>query len=269
MLCEDLPLLSVVRTVPRMRRGVVLVAAAAVTGALIVVLTGVAPTPTASTTRTGQDVVAEPAAFKGEPLSVTVDPWPEDSGPRACPAPQWPEVRPGEEFRRVLVVGDSLTQGSRVALERELRRRGWLPSTRCWAGESIAWGVEQVREAAALDHVPATLVVSLGTNDVFAGRQIGPLVDEFMRSMPPNRTVYWVSLSFDSGAQLLPVALQANEDLESASERWPLLEVIDVDTGLRLDAPSSYFTDSVHLTRQGYRVRSAAIAAAMGLPRPQ
>lgn len=194
--------------------------------------------------------------------------WPVTSSPLACRAPEWASAPPSEDFRRVLVVGDSLTQGSMPVLARMLSRKGWLPTVRCWAGKDVAWGLSQLRRARQIGQMPDHVVVALGTNDVFAGRSLLSAARRVQRTVGLSAKVWWVNLHLDSSVPGVPSSAAANAQLRRARTNWPTLRIVDFNRAMRSRArdPRVYLTDGVHLSKRGYTLRSALIARALGVP---
>jgi lysophospholipase L1-like esterase len=194
--------------------------------------------------------------------------WPRNPGWRGCPAPVYaapvfPAPEPGQG-ERVLVIGDSLTRDALPALERVLTRDGWNPTVRCWGGKRLDWGIDQVRRAKALDQLPDTVVLALGTNDMWrvAPRLTRTRIDQMLQALGPKRTVFWVNLHFDGG--LAPSRAKEtwfNNELVRQTKRRPNLTVIDWAGTAR--AAGVRTRDGVHYPVAGSQARAAAIATAL------
>lgn len=194
--------------------------------------------------------------------------WPRNPGWRGCPsptyaAPAFPAPEPGQG-ERVLVIGDSLTRDALPALERALERDGWTPTVRCWGGKRLDWGIAQVRRARALDQLPATVVIALGTNDMW---RVSPSVtrqrmDQILNMLGPGRTVLWVNLHFEGGiAPSRSREAWFNQQLERQARKRPNLTVIDWAGTARTTGVRT--RDGVHYRAVGSRARAEAIAAAL------
>jgi hypothetical protein len=207
-------------------------------------------------------VVALGAPAKADPA------WPQQIGWRGCPAPAYDEATypadPPALGSRVLVIGDSLTRDSREATLRQLRQDGWNPMIRCWGGKRMDWGVAQVKRARKLGQLPQTVVVALGTNDLWRAptratrASMGRLLDE----IGPYRTVIWVNLHFDGG--IAPSRKREqwfNEQLLREARDRPNLIVLDWADTARSQGVRT--RDGVHYRTAGSRARARAIAEAL------
>ncbi len=208
--------------------------------------------------------VATPEPIIGEDM---IDPeWPVDTRGDGCTTPVWPAK--AESTPRVLLIGDSLYRNARPLLEAELTESGWAPTVRCWGAKGSTWGVGQVERARELDQLPETVVVSLGTNDIWwLGVSMEQTVDSMMAALGPDITVYWVNLWFGPhGYDRLPEAGPANEVLESKTSEYPNLRVIDF-AGAFQDAQargvSVGWLDGVHMNEAARIVRVEAIVEAL------
>ena len=210
----------------------------------------------------------------GAPTSVpgSVDPqWPVDEKGDGCTAPWWPKAKKSQEFRRVLVVGDSLIRNSRTILEAKLAEAGWLPTVRCWGAKGSDWGVEQINRARELGQLPDTIVISLGTNDIWwLHIPMDVAVDSIMAAVGDEKTVYWVNLWFGpNGYDDLPKPTAANRILRTKAKEYPNLRIINFAKAF-VDAekvdPSVGWEDGVHLNERGNRVRVKSIVDTLGVP---
>lgn len=211
-----------------------------------------------------QDASREPAVDWGPP-SVD-EAWPVDEKGDGCEAPVWPAAAP--DARRVLVIGDSLVRNSRNMLETELAAAGWTPTVRCWGAMGTDWGVQQVERARELDQLPDTVVVSLGTNDVWwLHVPMETAIDQMMAALGPNRTVYWVNVWWDPAAyDDLPEPEPVNDILMAKAQEYPNLIVVDIASPLAaaLASGEAGWVDGVHVDDGGSWVRTETIIAALG-----
>lgn len=201
-----------------------------------------------------------------------VDPqWPVDEKGDGCSAPVWPGEESHKDPRRVLVVGDSLIRNSRNFLESKLEKKGWIPTVRCWGAKGTDWGLQQIQRARALKQLPKTIVVSLGTNDIWwLHLDFAQGIDDMMEAIGPKRQVYWVNLWFGpNGYDDLPSPTKANRVLRDKAKQYPNLTIVNFAKEFRrADAanPAVGWEDGVHLNTEGNKVRVRSIAQALGSP---
>ena len=216
-----------------------------------------------------------PAVITGPASAVTersVDrQWPVDEKGDGCAPPVWPKAKKSQDYRRVLVVGDSLIRHSRAILEADLTEAGWIPTVRCWGAKGSVWGVQQIERARALGQLPKTIVVSLGTNDIWwLNVPMDVAIDSMMASIGPHHTVFWVNLWFGPhGYDRLPKPFAANRTLRAKAKEYPNLRVVNfarafVDAELAGEGVG--WEDGVHLNAAGNRLRVRTIVGAMGVP---
>jgi len=201
----------------------------------------------------------------------TLDPqWPANTTGKGCSSPVWRGSTSQRDPVRVLVIGDSLTRESRSLLEPALARKGWNPVVRCWGGKGSAWGVEQVKRARALKNLPRTVVVALGTNDIWwLGVSMETAVDNIMSALGPKRKVYWVNLWFGPNGYGLSAPTSANLVLKNKEKQYSNLVVIDFATKYARaikNNPKNGWADGVHLNSTGYRTRTKIIVRSLGRP---
>ena len=197
--------------------------------------------------------------------------WPVDTKGDGCSAPVWPGDASHRDPRRVLVVGDSLIRNSRTLLENKLQKKGWLPTVRCWGAKGTDWGLQQIQRARALKQLPDTVIVSLGTNDIWwLHLDLAQGIDDMMEAIGSKREVYWVNLWFGpNGYDDLPNPTGANRILRDKAKQYPNLTIINFAKAFRkADAadPDVGWEDGVHLNTAGNKVRVRAIAQAIGQP---
>ena len=220
-------------------------------------------------------------ALGGVPAAATAMPdhvvrsvdhqWPVDEKGDGCAPPVWPSAKKSQDFRRVLVVGDSLIRNSRAQLESKLTEAGWLPTVRCWGAMGGSWGVEQIHRARDLGQLPDSIVVSLGTNDIWwLHVPLESTIDSMMAAIGPKRSVYWVNLWFGpSGYDDLPKPFAANRLLHDKVKEYPNLRIINFAEAFKAAEASGKpvgWEDGVHLNAAGNRLRVKAIVDALGAP---
>lgn len=216
--------------------------------------------------------VATLAAVPASAMPRAVDhQWPVDEKGDGCAAPVWPNAKKSQDYRRVLVVGDSLIRNSRTSLEAKLAEAGWIPTVRCWGAKGSDWGVQQINRARELGQLPDTIVVSLGTNDIWwLHIPMDVAIDSMMAAIGTSKTVYWINLWFGpNGYDDLPRPMAANRILRAKAKEYPNLRIINFAKAFqdaeRVD-PSVGWEDGVHLNEAGNLVRVKAIVGALGAP---
>ena len=208
---------------------------------------------------------ADTALAEAESLPEIDPTWPADQTGKGCDAPVWPAAVAGTP--RVLVIGDSLTRDSRSFLESDLQASGWAPTVRCWGMTGTAWGIAQVERARDLGQLPDTVVIALGTNDIWwIGAPLDQGVDRMMAALGSDRDVLWVDFSFGArGVDNLPDASKANAVLAAKAAEYPNLRIVEFDAAMAAAAgQGASWTDGVHLNEMGSRARVGAIVAALG-----
>jgi lysophospholipase L1-like esterase len=156
----------------------------------------------------------------------------------------------------LLVVGDSLAEGTEAPLAQLLP--GWHIKTSAFTGRSTADGVAQILSMPSL---PATIAVSLGTNDnpsetaTFAGE-----VTQVLDAAGPSTCVVWANIARPPYGGVSYSGF--NHVLERLSLTHPNLLVVDW-ARISHSQPGLLGSDGVHATSQGYAVRAQAIASAI------
>lgn len=205
--------------------------------------------------------------------AATTDPaWPVDTRGDGCPSPVWSTNAPRNDPRRLLIIGDSLIRNSRNELTRLSTKAGWVPTIRCWGAKGTDWGVQQVIRARQLKQLPRTVVISLGTNDIWwLGLDLGRGVDAIMTELGPRAKVYWINLHFGPhGYDRLPPPTAANRLLRAKAKQYPNLEIINFAKAFRTAKANGEpvgWQDGVHLNSAGNLVRTQAILDAIGTPK--
>ena len=228
----------------------------------------VAPPASASASA---EATASPVVSPAADAPLRDPAWPIDTRGDGCSTPLWPKAGKGNRYRRLLVIGDSLIRNSRTTLEKRATRKGWLPTTRCWGAKGTDWGLQQVLRAKQLKQLPDTVVVSLGTNDIWwLGLDLGRGVDAMMQAIGPDREVYWVNLWFGPHSyDRLPTPYAANRLLRAKAKQYPNLTIVNFAKAFR-DAEKRGvpvgWEDGVHLNAKGNSIRVTAILKAIGKP---
>jgi len=156
---------------------------------------------------------------------------------------------------RLLVVGDSLAEGTEAPLARLLP--GWRIQTSAYTGRHTDDGVAEIVSR----NLPGVIVVSLGTNDdpsatsTFAGE-----VERVLDAAGQSRCVIWANIVRPPYAGVSYSGY--NRVLDRLSVIRPNLTVVDW-AGIVRSQPGLLASDGVHATPQGYAVRAQAIASAV------
>jgi hypothetical protein len=180
--------------------------------------------------------------------------------PQATPAPEaegeGPAAPSASTSGRLLVVGDSLAEGTEAPLSRLLS--DWRIRTSAYTGRPTADGVSEITGTA---NIPSVLVVSLGTNDdpsatsTFQGQ-----VEAVLEAAGPSRCVVWANIVRPPYGGVSYAGY--NRVLERLSASNPNLIVVDW-VGITQSQPGLLAPDGVHATPDGYAVRAQAIASAI------
>jgi hypothetical protein len=178
------------------------------------------------------------------------------------------------ECRRVVAIGDSLTDNAAPWLRSELQAAGFVSLVDAHHSRRIPStvrapysGVTAARTVRAAWGEADCWVVALGSNDIiFGGATIADaLIDEMISAVTPGSRVWWVNLNYhhDPGAGVnLPLATTSfNTALDRRAAADPLLNVIDWFTysGSNLQ----WFFDPVHVDRAGSIARAAQMVSAL------
>jgi lysophospholipase L1-like esterase len=162
----------------------------------------------------------------------------------------------GSSSGRLLVVGDSLAEGTEAPLAQLLP--DWRIRTSAYTGRPTADGVSEITSASGL---PPVLVVSLGTNDdpsatsTFEGQ-----VEAVLEAAGPSRCVVWPNIVRPPYGGVSYAGY--NRVLERLAASNPNLTVVDW-VGLVRSEQGVLAPDGVHATPQGYALRAQAIASAI------
>jgi hypothetical protein len=160
----------------------------------------------------------------------------------------------------VAMVGDSLTEGLEVDLGAAARRYGFEIDIDAHQGRRVEEGLDALRHLAP-DH--DLVVVALGTNDTLPDltvQEAGARIDEVMAALGPSTAVLWVNVDRTDGDGAAAAAARFNVALTAAVRRHQNLTVGDWVSFIR-DRPDLRAADGIHLTVEGYQVRSGWLAA--------
>lgn len=153
------------------------------------------------------------------------------------------------EDRRVLVVGDSLVEGTSPAIEQGLRSEGWDPVVDGRGGLSIGTWASLLQPVA--DRSGArTAVVVLGTNDCAPEcRDVEQGIDRVMHTLESAGVgrVLWLNVQEDAAYPEHPD--KVNGYLRLAAQEWPQLQIVDLNG--ELGGRPALHTDGVHFNDAG------------------
>jgi lysophospholipase L1-like esterase len=157
----------------------------------------------------------------------------------------------------VLVVGDSLAVGTLPYLGPMLGGRNIVAAAR--NGITTPQGMKLVRRELRIV-TPATVVISLGTNDGSDAKKFADRLRRTMALLPEDACVIW--------ATIIRPARKGdykglNRVLHAAKRRDPRIVVVDWEHAVTGGAV--YLPDGLHADAAGYRYRSAMIADAIEL----
>jgi hypothetical protein len=149
----------------------------------------------------------------------------------------------------VVVVGDSLANGTRSLLEEELD--GWTVRTEARDGMPLAEGMDVLRRTPIPEG--AVLAISLFTNNTPDDL---PALEAAVRSTSTRRCVVWATITH-------PVHdhRATNDRLRALDRELPLVVVVPWAEQVA-ERPELLRPDGVHGTAEGYRVRAALFADA-------
>jgi lysophospholipase L1-like esterase len=180
-----------------------------------------------------------------------------------APQPAKPEVEGeaapgagGAAPGRLLVVGDSLAQGTEAPLAALLP--DWRIETSASQGRHTHDGVAEI---ISRSNLPDVIFVSLGTNDNPSETEsFASQVQRVLDAAGPSRCVVWANISRPPYAGVSYSGY--NHVLARLSFANPNLTVVDW-AGIAHSQPGLLGSDGVHATSQGYAVRAQAIASAV------
>jgi lysophospholipase L1-like esterase len=152
---------------------------------------------------------------------------------------------------KVLLIGDSLLDGSRLPVSNALESSGWDPFIKADGGRSITFWQTRVPLLAG-SYQPGVMVIELGTNDCSAVEcvPLGPAIDEIMGSVASTYPVLWLNVQEDVPRPYFADHDYVNSALEAADARWPNLYLVDLD-GHFAGHPEWHGPDGLHFNRAG------------------
>ena len=163
---------------------------------------------------------------------------------------------------RVLVIGDSLTEGSAAQVDQTLRASGWDPHVWGIAGTSIGeWG--SLAASSAQSTRPDIAVVELGTNNCLDWcRPLGPEIDVIVSGLLTEgvRRILWVNVQEDAPLPKHPQFV--NDEIERAIVRWPQVSMIDLNANFAAH-PEWRMPDGLHFNDQGKQIYAELVDRAL------
>jgi hypothetical protein len=181
-------------------------------------------------------------------------PQPENEGPATAGTTGAAAAAPSSG--RLLVVGDSLAEGTEAPLARLLPQ--WRITTSAYTGRHTDDGVDEIVSRSSL---PGVIVVSLGTNDdPSATSSFEGEVERVLDAAGPSRCVVWANIVRPPYAGVSYAGY--NRVLNGLSYSRPNLIIVDWSRIVR-GHPGVLASDGVHATPEGYAVRAQAIASAV------
>ncbi|MEX0665715.1 MAG: hypothetical protein WD598_13245 [Acidimicrobiia bacterium] len=152
---------------------------------------------------------------------------------------------------KVLLVGDSLLDRSRLPVSDALTEAGWDPRIKADGGRSITFFQDKVPLFAGSTQ-PGVMVIELGTNDCSPVLcvPLGPAIDQIMGSVPSDYPVLWLNAQTDVPAPFNENRDFVNGELEDADSRWPNLYLVDLD-GHFAGHPEWHEDDGLHFNEEG------------------
>ncbi|MDP3972619.1 MAG: GDSL-type esterase/lipase family protein [Candidatus Nanopelagicales bacterium] len=154
--------------------------------------------------------------------------------------------------KRVFVVGDSITVGSRPLIRNSLRGQVARVSVDAAISRFTPTGIRLLGTRPA--QRAAVWVVALGTNDSPDARRMRSFVGEVLKRAR-GRKVVWVNIVRPGGYD------RVNRELANLDRRYRNLTVVDWQAAIRRNR-GWLSGDGVHPTTAGYRAHGRMIAAA-------
>ena len=169
----------------------------------------------------------------------------------------------------VLLVGDSILNGSRSQVTDALQAAGWQPSIEAVGGTAISFWVGRLQ--LYVDSAqPDIVVIELGTNDCSPVQcvPLDPYIDQIMQAIPSSVPVVWLNSQTDVPAPFNEGRDFVNGAIEAASVRWPNLDVIDF-AGFFAGHPEWHNPDGLHPNPEGRKELASFLADELEPYKPQ
>jgi lysophospholipase L1-like esterase len=162
---------------------------------------------------------------------------------------------------KVLLVGDSIMNGSRAKVMSTLESDGWQPDIEAQGGTTITYWSMQIPYLVLMKQ-PDVVVIELGTNDCAPTEcpALGPYIDEIMRGIPTSTPVLWLNIQ-----EKIPLAQKRkyiNFEIESAVARWPNLHLVDYESRIE-NHPEYHTPGGLHLNDVGQQFLANLIRDAL------
>jgi hypothetical protein len=164
--------------------------------------------------------------------------------------------------RRVLVVGDSLTEISKNEVRASLAAAGWRAVVDGRGGLSIGLWRPFVGADTRFTS-PHVAVVELGTNDCDQTcRPLSPDIDAIVTKLLDEgvHAILWMNVQEDSPYPRHPRFV--NQELERAAVRWPQLSIVDLSSAFA-GHPEWHTEDGIHFNEPGRLIYAQLILQAL------
>ncbi len=163
---------------------------------------------------------------------------------------------------RVLVVGDSLTNGSNGEIRSALEAAGWEAVVDGRGGWSIGrWRAPLVELASFAK--PDVAVVALGTNNCDRTCiRLGPEIDGIIETLLDAgvESIFWVNVQESAPYPADPA--QVNREIERAAVKWPEVQIIDLDADFA-GHPEWHLDDGIHFNQAGAQEFAALLVRSL------
>ena len=187
---------------------------------------------------------------------------------------------PPDGCRRVVVIGDSLTDNSAPWIRAELRAAGHdfavdaQPSRRIPARVAAPYsGVTAARAVRATFGEADCWMVALGSNDLVYGggvrSEANGMIDEMLAAVSSGASVWWVNVNYRrdprSGFDFVAASAVFNDVIADRAATDPDLHVVDWYS--LSESHPEWFFDPVHVDRAASIVRAEFTVGALPPPR--
>lgn len=165
------------------------------------------------------------------------------------------EAVAGAGSKAVLIVGDSLTVGSRTSLIKGLESSGWEVQVQAEQGDTILRAGGKIKK---VSRIPRLVVSALGTNDwARSESEIVEYGEKFIKKVGQDRTVLWVNVFLDESKNPKYSNWESvNKGINRlASENSDKVRVFDWYKYVK-DNNITTLQDGVHYSAEDYRKRA-------------